>query len=356
MTADRTQPLLPEPASPLLASARAGDQRAYEALVAPYRGELLAHCYRMLGSVQDAEDALQDALLGAWRGLPRFEGRSSLRTWLYRIATNACVGYARRRPRRLMSWERVPATTDPWNVGEFLLDGQWLEPCPPSLVEAAGTGLASPEARYEAKESVELAFVAGLQHLPPTQRAVLILREVLAFPASEVAAMLDTTVAAVNSALQRARAAMTRHHPGPSQQATIRALGDQRLRDLVHAFVGAWEAGDVPAIVDLLVEDARFTMPPLPAWFDGRAAIARFLHERMFETPWRFAPVTASGQVAFAAWQWRPAEPGEPGDGPAFRLSAINVVTLRDDRVAGMTGFLDRAYFDAFAVPRVIPS
>ncbi|HVL24654.1 MAG TPA: sigma-70 family RNA polymerase sigma factor [Thermomicrobiales bacterium] len=334
-----------------LQAARRGDAGAFEALVAPYRGELLAHCYRMLGSMADAEDALQEALLGAWRGLAGFEGRASVRTWLYRITTNACIRVGERRPRRLLSIDRFPATTDPWQVGEFIDDPGWLEPCPGSLA-ATSTASANPEARYEARESVELAFVAALQHLPATQRAVLILREVLAFPAAEVADLLDTSVAAVNSALQRARETVRQRLGGRSQHATLRDLGERRQRELVGAFVGAWERADIPAILALLVEDARFTMPPLPAWFDGREAIRHFLEERMFATPWRFVPTSANGQLAFAAYQWRPGEAGEPEPADAtFRLSAINVLTLRGDRIAEICGFLDRGVFPHFGFP-----
>jgi RNA polymerase sigma-70 factor (ECF subfamily) len=341
----------------LLATAQAGDADAFKALVAPYRGELHAHCYRMLGSVQDAEDALQEALLGAWRGLGGFEGRSSLRTWLYRIATNACIRIGERRPPRLLSIDRVPANPDVHHLGEFVLDGQWLEPYPSHLLDAATTSL-DPERRYEAREMIELAYVAALQHLPATQRAVLILREVLAFSAAEVAAILDSSVAAVNSACQRARATMAQRVHGRSQQATLGALGERRQRELVRTFVGAWERGDVPALLDLLVEDARFTMPPMPAWFDGRDAIAHFLTERMFEVPWRFVPTSANGQLAFACYHWRAPEPGEPGgpDESAFWLSAINLLTFRDDRILEIAGFLDRAVFPAFGFPRVYPT
>jgi RNA polymerase sigma-70 factor (ECF subfamily) len=346
---------LSEPA--LLAAAQAGDAAAFENLVAPYRGELLAHGYRMLGSIQDAEDALQDALLGAWRGLPGFEGRSSVRTWLYRITTNACIRLGEKRPRRLLSIDRAPSNpVDLYNLGEFLADTGWLEPCPPSVVNAA-TSSSSPEARYEALEHVELAFITALQHLPATQRAVLILREVLAFPAADVAALLDTSIAAVNSALQRARATLHQRRTGLTQQATLRTLGEHRQRELVGAFVGAWERADIPALLDLLVEDARFTMPPLMAWFDGREAIRHFLETRMFETPWRFLPTGANGQLAFAAYQERIPEAGEPGapGEPAFLLSAINVVTLRGDRIAEIAGFLDRGIFPAFGFPVAYP-
>jgi len=353
----KRQTTTPYDAPNLLASAQAGDSDAFEELVAPYRGELHAHCYRMLGSVQDAEDALQETLLGAWRGLPGFEGRSSVRTWLYRIATNACIRLGEHRPRRLLSIDRAPANPDVHHLGEFVADNGWLEPYPAALVEAA-IPAGNPEARYEARETVEIAFVAALQHLPATQRAVLILREVLAFTAAEVAALLETTVPAVNSALQRARAALHQRLPGTTQQATLRALGEARQREMVSAFVGAWERADIPAILDLLVEDARFTMPPIPAWFDGRDAIRHFLETRMFETRWRFLPTGANGQVAFAAYQERPGDPSDPDSSArvAFRLSAINVLTLRGDRIAEIAGFLDRGVFPSFGFPAELPA
>ena len=331
----------------LVAAARAGDEAAFEQLVAPHRRELLVHGYRMLGSVQDAEDALQDALLRAWRGLAGFEARSSVRTWLYRITTNACIRAGQRRPKRLVSMDRHPAFHDVWQVGEVNPELAWLEPIPGSLVAGAGTS-ADPAARYEARESVELAFVAALQHLPAAQRAVLILRDVLAFPAGEVAALLDTTVASVNSALQRARAALEHRVRGESQQAILRELGEQRQRELVSSFIAAWERADVPALLDMLVEDARFTMPPLPAWFQGRADIGRFIGERCFATRWRMLPTSANGQLALACYQEKP-------DTPVYPLSAINVLTLRGDRIVEITGFIDPVRYPHFTLPPHLP-
>ena len=333
--------------STLVAAARAGDDTAFEELVAPYRRELLVHGYRMLGSVQDAEDALQDALLGAWRGLDGFEGRSSVRTWLYRITTNACIRAAQRRPKRLVSMDYHPAFHDVWQVGEVNPELAWIEPVPGTLL-ADGGASTDPAARYEARESVELAFVAALQHLPATQRAVLILRDVLAFPAADVAVLLDTTVASVNSALQRARAALERRVHGESQQAVLRRLGEQRQRDLVSSFIAAWERADVPALLDMLVDDARFTMPPLPAWFEGRADIERFLRERCFATRWRMLPTSANGQLAVACYQEKP-------DTPVYRLSAINVFTLRGDRIVEITGFIDPVRYPHFVLPAHLP-
>ncbi len=322
-----------EPA--LLEAARGDDGAAFARLVEPYRAELHAHCYRMLGSVQDAEDALQDALLGAWRGLAGFEGRGSLRAWLYRITTNACLRLLRRRPRRLLSADYGPAFDQVDDLGEPVAEPVWLEPYP------------TPEGRWELRESVELAFVAALQHLPATQRAVLILREVLGFSAAEVAGILDTSPAAVNSALQRARRAVDERVPHPSQQAELDALGPDGRRELVAAFVAAWERADVAALLELLADDARFTMPPLPAWFSGRADIGRFLAGRMFATPWRLVPISANGQLAFACYQGRQ---GGQGAG-RFRLGAINVVGLRGGRVAELAGFIDPALHRHFGLP-----
>lgn len=327
----------------LLELARKGDSAAFDELISPYHGELHAHCYRMLGSVLDADDALQDALLGAWKGLGGFEGRSSLRGWLYRIATNASMKVGGRRPKRQLSLDHGPAYDSPHDLGEPVLEPVWLEPYPESMM-AWATGPADPAARYEARESVELAFVAALQHLPASQRAVLILREVLAFPAAEVAELLDTSVASVNSSMQRARANLDQRVTGPSQQVTCRELGDDGKKALLDAFVTAWERSDVPAILELLVEDARLSMPPLPAWFDGRESVGRFMTERMFATPWRVVPTTASGQLALACYQ------GTPG-GSTYALGAVTVLTLRGDRVVELTSFLAPSVDARFGLP-----
>lgn len=285
----------------LLADARRGDESAFELLVGRHRGELHAHCYRMLGSVQDAEDAVQESLLGAWRGLGSFEGRSSLRTWLYSVATHVCLRLSSRRPRRMLSSDHGPARSDTRDLGEPVTGPVWLEPWPGDLpVE----GEADPASAYLRRESIELAFVAALQHLPGSQRAVLILREVLGFTAAEVAAILGTTPASVNSAMQRARAAVAKRVPERTQQAELAALGPGGHRALVDAFVTAWERAVVPALLDLLAEDARFTMPPLPAWFEGREDVGRFLAQRVFATPWRLVPIAANGQPAFACYQY----------------------------------------------------
>jgi RNA polymerase sigma-70 factor (TIGR02960 family) len=304
----------------------------------------------MLGSVHDADDALQETLLAAWRGLAGFEGRASLRSWLYRIATHACLRLAATRRRRLLSPGYGPARTDVHDLGDLVTEPVWLEPYPePEAGPAAGPG-SDPEARYAERESVELAFVAALQYLPPVQRAVLILREVLQFSAAEVAQVLDRSVASVNSSLQRARKAAgtqaTITQPG-RQQAELAALGDQGQRELVEAFVAAWERADVAALVALLADDVKFSMPPLPAWFGGRADVERFFVQRMWATPWRLVPARANGQLAFACYQGR-------ADG-SFGLSAINVVTLRGGRVAELTGFLDPAVHRRFELAQEFP-
>jgi RNA polymerase sigma-70 factor (TIGR02960 family) len=331
----------------LLAAACRGEEAAFERLVASYRRELYAHCYRMLGSVQDAEDALQEALLGAWRGIAGFEGRSTLRAWLYRVTTNACLRLIARRPMRMRSPDHGPPRRDVDDLGEPVAGPVWLEPWPDEA-PASGPGEDDPAASYLRRESVELAFVAALQHLPGTQRAVLILREVLQFSAAEVANILNTTPASVNSALQRARKAVDQRVPSRSQQAELDDLGADGQRELVDAFVAAWERADVAALAELLAADAKFTMPPLPAWFLGREDIGRFVGERMFATPWRLVPIRANGQLAFACYQ------GDP-DGDRFRLGAVNVLSLRAGKIVELAGFLDADLYRHFGLPEELP-
>jgi RNA polymerase sigma-70 factor (ECF subfamily) len=320
----------------LLGAARDGDEDAYRRLVEPHRRELHAHCYRMLGSVHDAEDALQDALLRAWRGLARFEGRSSLRSWLYRIATNACLSAVARRPRRVLPIDHGPPA-DPHDHSEApLVDSVWVEPYPDERL-ALEDGRAAPEARYERRESVELAFVAALQHLAPNQRAVLILREVLGFSGQETAEALQTSVAAVNSAMQRARKAVDERLPAQSQQATLRVLGDQRLREVVEGYMDAMARGDVEAVVAMLAQDAVWSMPPLASWYRGREAIALFLATAPLngEWRWRHLRARASGQPAVGAYIWDERD-------RAYRPFALDVLTLRGEQIAAITSFIAR--------------
>jgi RNA polymerase sigma-70 factor (TIGR02960 family) len=327
--------------STLLERARAGDDQAFGELVAPYRAELHAHCYRLLASPHDADDALQDALVGAWRGLAGFEGRSSVRGWLYRIATHAAFRVGARRPKRQLSLDVAPARTDPWSLGEPLDGPVWVEPYPAERVEALG---GDPASAYDAREGVELALVAALQHLPASQRAVLLLREVLAFSATEVAETLDLSVPAVNSQLQRARATLARRLPDRTQQSVLRELGDRAARRLVRDLVAAWESRDLEAFVALLADDVRLSMPPLPAWFDGIEAVRGFLVERMFATPWRVRSTTANGQPALVCYQ-------ADDDGTAYHLGGLTVLTLRDGKVAGLACFLAPLVETGFGIP-----
>ncbi|HEY1509300.1 MAG TPA: RNA polymerase subunit sigma-70, partial [Solirubrobacteraceae bacterium] len=264
------------PDAELVAAASAGDQEAFAAVVEPYRGQLHAHCYRMLGSLFDADDALQETLLRAWRGLARFHGRSALRSWLYSIATNVCLTQLARRSKRVLPLDYGPATDPYVQPGQPIVESVLLEPYPD---EALGLedGFAAPEARYEQRESVELAFIAALQLLPARQRAVLILRDVLGFSGDEVADALETTPASVYSALQRAHRTVDERLPAQSQQAALRALDDAQLRALVDGYTDAWQRADVDALVALLTEDAVMSMPPHTIWFRGRDAIASFL-------------------------------------------------------------------------------
>jgi RNA polymerase sigma-70 factor (ECF subfamily) len=330
----------------LLEAARGGDELAFARLVGPLRPGLHAHCYRMLGALQDAEDALQEALLSAWQGLAGFEGKSSLRTWLFTIATHASLRLAAQRPRRVVSSEVAPAA-DPSAPHAEALDRPWLEPFPDTAF-AASAGESAPDAQYEALESVELAFVAALQHLPATQRAALILRDVLGFSAAETATALETSVAAVTSALQRARAALGRLGPVVTQQATRRALGEQAHRLLVERFIEAWRRADVEAVVALLADDATFTMPPLPTWYSGRDAIRTFMVEKVFQNRWRFSLFRVSGQPTVVAYSWNEAA-------GAFELAVLNLLTFRKDRVAAISAFLDDTLLARFGLPPTWP-
>jgi len=329
----------------LLTAARGGDEDAFRELVAPYRGELHAHCYRMLGSVQDAEDALQDALLRAWRGLDGFEERSSLRSWLYRVTTNSAIDLLNRRPKRVLPFEHGPAWDPSDPMGEAITEPVWLEPYPDELLDT-GQPIVGPAARYELRESVELAFGAALQHLPARQRAVLILRDALGFSAKEVAQALDTTVASVTSALQRARSSIQERLPDESQQATMRRLGDPAIRNLINAYVSAWEAGDVDGIVQLLTDDIRIEMPPIPTWYHGREAAARFLAEIAFTGDGRsvkLIPTWASGQIAFGSYR---VEPGATD----FTPYVLQVLRLRGDEISEIHGFLEEDH-TAYGLP-----
>ncbi len=316
------------PQRQLLEAARGGDGDAFRRIIEPYRYELQAHCYRMLGSLHDSEDALQDAFLRAWRALPRFEGRRLLRPWLYKIATNACLDVIAHRPKRGLPIDCSPSADSECDTGEPLAGRLWVEPYPDEELEE---GYAAPEARYEQREAVELAFIAALQHLTPRQRAALILRDVLEFSAREVAEALDTTVASVNGALQRAREATGKRLADPSQQATLRSLGDARIRDLVARFTDAFESGDVGPILAMLVEDATFAMPPHATLYRGRAAVAASWLMPVEHPPaLRYVPARANGQLALGAYHLDP-------DAGSYVPIALDVLTLRGTRIADIT-------------------
>jgi RNA polymerase sigma-70 factor (TIGR02960 family) len=311
----------------ILTRAQAGDGEAFRELIEPYRGELLAHCYRILGSFHDAEDMLQEALMAAWRAIGQFDGRSP-RAWLYRITTNRCLNYLRGESRR----PRPADWPDPW----------WLEPYPDLLLDDTEAG---PEARYDSRESIALSFVAGLQHLPPQQRAVLVLRDVLGFPAAEVAGILGITPAAVNSALIRARSGLRRDRdirdvPLPKSPAEAEVVG---------RFVDALEHFDLGRLVALLTEDARLTMPPEPVEFRGPEAIAAFLRELPFrDQELKLVPTRANGQPAFVYYLPDPVA-------PIWRAGSLMVLTLRGDRVRAITRFGDHGLLARFGLPRTLP-
>jgi RNA polymerase sigma-70 factor (ECF subfamily) len=333
----------------LLKAARGGDRDAFGRLVEPFRRELQAHCYRMLGSYADAEDALQEALLRAWRALPRFEERSSLRSWLYRIATNASLRAIERRPRRVLPIDYAPASDPHDGPAEPAGDPVWLEPYPDT---ARGLeGLAGPDARYEQREGVELAFIAALQHLPARQRAVLILRDVLGFSARETAAVLETTPVSIDSALQRAHKTVDERLPSQSQQQTLRLLGDDELGQLVERYAAAWERNDVDAVVSMLAEDARIVMPPLPSWYSGREQVAAFLRGYPLRgvRRWKMVPTSANSQPALATYEWNE----QTG---AFTPHSISVLTLRGGQIEEITAFLDPELLASFELPDSLPA
>ena len=321
----------------LLTAAREGDEEAYRRLVEPHQRELHAHCYRMLGSVHDAEDAVQDAMLRAWRGLPRFDGRSPVRPWLYKIATNTSLDAIAKRPRRGLPVDLVAAADPATGVGEPLAESVWVEPYP-DVHFGIEDGLAAPEARYERRESVELAFVAALQLLPANQRAVLILRDVLGFSAKETAEVFDTSVPSVNSALQRARATLDERLPERSQQTTLRSLGDERLRGLVEAYMEAMDREDVDAVIGMLARDAAWSMPPLRTWYRGHRDLAEFLRRGPLSGNWRWRRrvTRANGQPAVAAYTFN----DEAG---CFLPFALDVLSLDGERIVDVTAFIVRS-------------
>ena len=323
---DLTEPAFAQPefAEPGLA------QADFAELVEPHRAELLAHCYRMVGSLHDAEDALQDSLVRAWRALDTFDRRGPIRPWLYRIATNRCLTLIEKRARR-----ELPADLSP---GAPLSEVAWLEPFPDRRLD--------PQASVEQREGVELAFVAALQHLSGLQRATLVLREVLGFSAAETADLLDTSVAAVNSGLQRARKVLAEKTPAVSQQAALRELGDKTIKDLADRYASAWEAADVDAIVAMLAQGATYSMPPLAAWYRGPEAIREFIVTGPLANRWRFLPARANGQVAYGTYMW-------DDDRGGYVWVSLDVLRLDGDRIAEVVSFLGGDPAD-FGLPPIV--
>jgi RNA polymerase sigma-70 factor (TIGR02960 family) len=330
----------------LMSRAQAGDGDAFGELTEPHRRELQVHCYRMLGSLQDAEDALQDTLLTAWQGLGGFEGRASLRTWLYRIATSRCLNARRSASRRPAREWNIPGVQppEPTRLGGV----PWLEPFPDALLEGAADVPLGPEARYEQAESISLAFVAALQVLPPRQLAVLILRDVLGFRASEVAGMLDATVASVNSALKRARASLPHRWPPAGDREPPPTSGSAAEDEIVAKFVSAYESADIDALVALLTDDVFMSMPPMPLEYEGRDVVAQFC-ALLFGSGREYdvAATRANGQPAFGLYL----------RGPAGVSHATGLITLAlaGDRICAMTRF-ENSVLPSFGLPPSLPS
>lgn len=327
----------------LLALARGGDGDAFRALVEPFRRELQVHCYRILGSVQDAEDVLQETLLAAWRGIDSYEGRASVRTWLYRIATNRCLNALRadaRRPQEAVACQSEVALPEP---SYRRSEPSWLEPYPDVLLDELADDLPGPEARYEAREAVSLAFLTALQQLPPRQRAVLVLRDVLGYRAAEVAEILGTTESSVTNALKRARAGLARDLPDRDRAPLPNSPQERRV---VEDFVRAYEAGDVDAVVALLTDNARLSMPPMPLEYHGQAAIGQFLAVAAFGTGGRvLIPTRANGQPAFGYYV-------RDSRTPILHANGVLVLDLAGGQITALTRFHDNSLLDRFGLPR----
>jgi RNA polymerase sigma-70 factor (ECF subfamily) len=341
---------MPDPAT-LLAFAKGGDRDAFQQLAEPHRRELQLHCYRMLGSFHDAEDLVQETFLRAWRGLHRFEGRASFRSWLYRIATNACLKAlsSRTSARRVL-----PETQGPPSVqmpeGGPATEVAWLEPYPDAALEGIADAAPGPEARYEVREAVQLAFIAAIQHLPPRQRAVLLLHDVLGWSAAEAARLLDTSVASVNSTLQRARATLEKRLP--AGRPGVPPVPDDRQRALLDRYVRAWESADVDGFVALLREDAVLRMPPWREWYVGREAIGAFFAwawRSGGHGPFRLVPIAANRQPAFAFYS-------RGRNGADWRAHSIHLLMPQDESIATLTFFVSPQLFAAFGLPAALPA
>ena len=330
----------------MTAQAQAGDAEAFRQLIGPYQGELELHCYRILGSVHDAEDAVQETLLAAWRGLGRFEGRASVRTWLYQVATNCCLKTLRSARRRPRTDGLLPADLpEPTRLAEVT----WLEPCPETLLDGLAGSTPGPEARYEAAETVSLAFITALQFLSPRQRAVLILRDVLGFHAREAAQILDTSEESVTSALKRARATLRDRLPAPREPRPPLTPGSAAEQELITRFTRAYQDGDLDAVVALLARDVRLAMPPVPLEYHGRELAAQFLEATAFRAgrAYRLIPTRANNQPAFGLYLQDPHT-------RIARASGLLVLTLVGPQIGAMTRF-DNSVLAHFGLPRILP-
>jgi RNA polymerase sigma-70 factor, ECF subfamily len=333
----------------VVAAATGGDRAAFAALAERYRRELQVHCYRMLGSFQDAEDMVQETLLRAWRSRAQFQGRSSFRAWLYRIATNACLDVLAHSSRRVLPYQLAPAT-DPGATSQFSPDHEiaWLQPFPDRLLDEVAPGDAQPDAQLVAKETIELAFLAAIQHLPPRQRAVLIVRDVLGWSAKETSSLLETSVASANSALQRARATLKQHLPPRRLEWAPTSAPTEEERAVLQRYMDATEQADTGALAELLAEDARSAMPPAPAWLQGREAIMTAIAQGFAPEfgRWRVLPTWANRQPAAACYLRRPGE-------AEYRALAIDVLRVEGGKVAEITAF-PADLFPAFGLPATI--
>ncbi|HEX7588441.1 MAG TPA: sigma-70 family RNA polymerase sigma factor [Anaerolineae bacterium] len=329
----------------MIDTANVSNQSDFAKLAEPYRRELQVHCYRMLGSLQDAEDLVQETLLRAWQKLDTYAGRASFRAWLYKIATNACLDALDRRPRRTMPQARQPASDPHEPLAPSITEPIWLEPIPDDLLADVQV---SPEARYDALESITLAFLAALQILPPRQRAVLILRDVLDLHAEEVARVLGITVSSTNSALHRARTTMAKHYHARGIENVKAKPSDEKTRLLLERYMRAWEAGDVDALIVLFKEDAVYPMPPSPSWYQGKAAIRAFISSNILAGDargrWKMTPTRANAGPALA-WYLR------DDASSTYRAFAIQSLTFEGDLLANVTTFPNPALFRFFNLP-----
>jgi RNA polymerase sigma-70 factor (ECF subfamily) len=330
----------------VVAAVRAGDRAAFAALAERYRRQLFVHCYRMLGSVEDAEDVVQETLLRAWRARAGFQGRSLFRTWLYRIATNASLNMLQRRPRRVMPPDLTPAAADPHAAPSWQHELPWLQPYPDQLLDAAAPSDTEPDAVVVSRETIELAYLAAIQHLPPRQRAILLLREVLGWSAREVAALLETSVPSVNSALQRARSTLRIRLPARRLDWTSATQPTQEERAVLRRFMEAFERQDAAAMTALLREDSRQTMPPAPLWFDGRRVLAAKFGQLFgpgSPGEFRMVATAANRQPAAACYLRRPGQ-------AEFRLIGLNVLRIEGVQIVEITSFAPELV-SAFGLP-----